>query len=113
MHGGCAFRQSLLGARAAHPPDGEVAEGLLRWLAMALGFTGYDRITADPAILGGKPCIRGMRLSVQRVLEVLSQNPSWDELRQDYPELEPEDVRQALAFAAAALADRVLPLPAA
>jgi uncharacterized protein (DUF433 family) len=80
---------------------------------MALGFPGFDRITADPAILGGKPCIRGLRLSVQRVLEVLAQNPSWDELRLDDPELEPEDVRQALAFAAAALADRVLPLPAA
>jgi hypothetical protein len=54
---------------------------------MALGFPGFDRITADPAILGGKPCIRGLRLSVQRVLEVLAQNPSWDELRLDDPEL--------------------------
>jgi len=42
-----------------------------------------------------------MRLSVQRVLEILASNPSWDDLRQDYPELEPEDIRQALAYAAA------------
>jgi uncharacterized protein (DUF433 family) len=70
---------------------------------------GFDRITTDPAILGGKPCIRGMRLSVQRILEILSVNPSWDELQADYPELEPEDVRQALGFAAAALTDTVLP----
>jgi uncharacterized protein (DUF433 family) len=77
-------------------------------------FHEFDRITADPAILGGKPVIRGMRLSVQRVLEILAQNPSWDDLRLDYPELEPEDIRQALAFAAASLGgDRVLPLSAA
>ena len=62
---------------------------------------GFDRITTDPEVLGGKPCIRGMRLSVQRVLEILAQDPSWDDLRQDYPELEAEDLRQALAFAAA------------
>jgi uncharacterized protein (DUF433 family) len=73
-------------------------------------FQEYDRITSSPGILGGKPCIRGLRISVQRVLEILSQNLSWDEIRLDYPDLEPDDLRQALAFAAAALSDRVLPL---
>jgi len=68
---------------------------------MRRSFQGFDRITTDSEVLGGKPCIRGMRLSVQRVLEILAQNPSWDELRQDYPELEPEDIREALSFAAA------------
>jgi len=71
---------------------------------------GFDRITADPELMGGKPCIRGMRLSVQRVLEILAQNPSWEELQLDYPELEEEDVRQALAFAATLLTDRIIPL---
>jgi uncharacterized protein (DUF433 family) len=79
---------------------------------MRRSFQGFDRITVDPAMLGGKPCIRGMRLSVQRVLEILAGNPSWDDLRQDYPELEAEDIRQALAFAAAMLTDRVIPLDA-
>jgi uncharacterized protein (DUF433 family) len=78
---------------------------------VAIAFQGFDRITADPGVLGGKPVIRGMRLSVQRVLEILAQNPSWEELRLDYPELDAEDIRQALAFAAASLGDRVLPLP--
>ena len=77
---------------------------------MTRSFQGFDRITVDPGMLGGKPCIRGMRLSVQRVLEILADNPSWDDLRQDYPELEEEDIRQALAFAAAALTDRIIPL---
>ncbi len=70
----------------------------------------FDRITADPAMLGGKPCIRGMRLSVQRVLEILADNPNWDELRQDYPDLEPEDIRQALAFAASMAGERIIPI---
>lgn len=74
-------------------------------------FQGFDRITTQPDILGGKPCIRGMRLSVQRVLEVLADNPSWDDLRADYPEIEPEDIQQALAFAAATLGDdKIVPL---
>ncbi|MBI5477564.1 MAG: DUF433 domain-containing protein [Deltaproteobacteria bacterium] len=80
---------------------------------MTRTFNGYDRITTDPEVLGGKPCIRGLRLSVQRVLQVLSDNPSWEELRADYPELEPEDIRQALAFAANWLDDRVVPLDSA
>ncbi|MBI5850905.1 MAG: DUF433 domain-containing protein [Planctomycetes bacterium] len=73
-------------------------------------FRGFDRITTDPQILCGKPCIRGMRLSVQRVLEILAQNPSWDLLRADYPELEELDVEQALGFAAASLTDTAIPL---
>ena len=73
-------------------------------------FPGYDRITTDPGMLGGKPCIRGMRLSVQRVLEVLAQQPSAENLKRNYPDLEDEDIRQALAFASSLLADRIIPL---
>lgn len=61
---------------------------------------GYTRITCDPEILGGQPCVRGMRLSVQRVLEVLAQYPEWDELRQDYPDLEKDDLPEVFRFAA-------------
>jgi len=60
---------------------------------------GLERITSDPAVLEGKPCVRGLRITVGRVLEILADNPSWDDLRRDYPELEEEDIRQALAFA--------------
>ena len=51
-----------------------------------------------------------MRLTVQRVLEILAENPSREDLAADYPELEPEDVRQALAFAAVMLDERRIPL---
>lgn len=69
---------------------------------------GFDRITSDPAIMNGQPCIRGMRLTVRRVLEALATYPDRDQLRTEYPELEDEDVRQALAYAAANLDDKIL-----
>lgn len=55
--------------------------------------------------MNGQPCIRGMRLTVRRVVEAVALYPDWDDLFRNYPELEPEDLRQALAFAAANLED--------
>jgi uncharacterized protein (DUF433 family) len=72
-----------------------------------------DRITSDPAILGGQPAIRGMRLTVRRVVEALALYPDWDDLRAEYPELEPDDIRQALEFAANNLDDRIIPFETA
>ena len=68
----------------------------------------FDRITRDPAVMNGQPCIRGMRLTVRRVLEALATYPDRAELFTEYPELEQEDVRQALAFAAASLDDKTV-----
>jgi uncharacterized protein (DUF433 family) len=70
----------------------------------------FDRITSDPKILNGQPTIRGMRLSVRRVIEALAIYPNWDDLRREYPELEPDDIRQALEFAARNLDDSAQPL---
>ena len=75
--------------------------------------TEFERITADPARMNGEPCIRNLRLTVRRVLEALATYPERAELKREYPELEDEDIRQALAFAAASLDDKVLPLPLA
>ncbi len=71
--------------------------------------TNLDRITTDPARMNGEPCIRNMRLTVRRVLEALATYPDRAELKREYPELEDEDIRQALAFAAASLDDKILP----
>jgi uncharacterized protein (DUF433 family) len=76
-------------------------------------FVGFDRITSDLSVMGGQPCVRGMRLTVQRVLEILAERPTDEELRADYPELTEEDVREVLAFAAASLGERVIPMTAA
>lgn len=65
----------------------------------------FDRITVDPKQMNGQPCIRGMRLTVRRVLEAVSLYPDRAELLREYPELEEDDVRQALEFAAANLED--------
>ena len=72
--------------------------------------TAFDRITSDPAKLNGQPCIRGMRLTVRRVLEALAAYPDREQLRAEYPEIEDEDIRQALEFAAANLDDKVVEL---
>ncbi len=75
-------------------------------------FRDFDLIVADPAILDGRPCLKGTRISVRRVLEVLAMNPSWDDLRADYPEITEEHLKQVLGFAAAQLSDRIVPIPA-
>lgn len=74
--------------------------------------TAFNRITSNPAVLGGQPTIRGMRLTVRRVVEALALYPNWDDLRAEYPELEREDIRQALEFAATNLDDQIIPLEA-
>lgn len=71
----------------------------------------FDRITMNPAKLNGQPCIRNLRLTVRRVLEALALYPERDDLKREFPELEDEDIRQALEFAAANLADEVIELP--
>lgn len=66
------------------------------------------RITADPAIFGGKPIIRGMRISVELVLSLLAQGETAQSVLTDYPELESEDIRACLAYAHAVVAhDRI------
>src|SRR6516225_402037 len=79
---------------------------------MEINMEKLDRITIDPAKMNGEPCIRGLRLTVRRVLEALATYPDREELKREYPELQDEDIRQALAFAAGMLDDKVLPTPA-
>ncbi|MFH0980981.1 MAG: DUF433 domain-containing protein [Planctomycetota bacterium] len=69
-----------------------------------------NRITVDPARMNGQPCIRNLRLTVRRVVEAVATYPDRAELAREYPELEEEDVRQALLFAAASLDDQVIDL---
>jgi uncharacterized protein (DUF433 family) len=71
----------------------------------------FDRITSDPARMNGQPCVRNLRLTVKRLLEALSTYPHRAELPREYPELDDEDIRQALGYAAAVLDDKVIELP--
>ncbi len=74
---------------------------------------GFDRITWNPNQMNGQPCIRGMRITVRRVVEAVAAYPDRNGLFRNYPELDSEDIRQALAFAAANLEDSALETPAA
>lgn len=65
----------------------------------------FERITIDPAKCGGKPCIRGMRITVRRVLELLATYHDRAAILAEYPYLEPEDLQQALRYAAATVDD--------
>jgi len=69
-----------------------------------------DRITSDPHQMNGQPCIRGLRFTVRRVIEIAALYPNSDERCREFPELEDEDVRQALHFTALLLPDPILPL---
>ena len=73
----------------------------------------FERVTRNPAQINGQPCIRGMRLTVRRVVEAVALHPDRKDLLRNYPELEEEDIRQALAYAAASLEDQAEPVPVA
>jgi len=69
-----------------------------------------DRITVDPEQMGGLPCIRGLRVTVSMVLGQLAAGRSVDDLLVDYPYLEGDDVRATLAYAAAIVNEREVPI---
>ena len=68
------------------------------------------RITLDPAVMGGKACIRGLRVTVRTVLGLLAAGRSPDEILEAYPYLEREDIDEALAYAAWRIEEREVPL---
>jgi uncharacterized protein (DUF433 family) len=61
---------------------------------------GFDRITSDPNILGGKACIRGMRISVSLLVNLIANGLTVAEILAEYPDLEADDIEQALRYAA-------------
>ena len=69
----------------------------------------FDRITFEPKILGGRAAIRGMRIPVSVIVGQVAHGASWDEVLLDYPDLEPDDIRQALAYAAWLAQEEVVP----
>ena len=70
----------------------------------------FTRITVDPNLLGGVPCIRGLRIPVATVVGMLADGMRSDEVLRHLPDLEPEDIGEALRYAAEAVRERELPL---
>ncbi|RLG56702.1 MAG: DUF433 domain-containing protein [Candidatus Hydrothermarchaeota archaeon] len=60
----------------------------------------FERITVDPNVMGGQPCIRGLRIPVSLIIKLIAAGNSIKDILRDYPELEEEDIKQALEFAA-------------
>jgi uncharacterized protein (DUF433 family) len=73
----------------------------------------FIRITVEPDKMGGVPCIRGLRIPVATVVGMVASGMSEEEILKAYPDLEPEDIRQALHYAAEAVRERELPLVSA
>ncbi len=73
--------------------------------------TSFERITVNPNQMGGVPCIRGLRIPVATVLRMLAGGMSEQEILADYPDLQLEDIRECLRFAAASAMERELAFP--
>ena len=69
-----------------------------------------DRITLNPDVMGGKPCIRGMRITVGTIVGLLASGQADEDILADYPYLEEEDIRQALAYSAWRVEEIEMPL---
>jgi uncharacterized protein (DUF433 family) len=70
----------------------------------------FDRITFDPRLMGGRACIRGMRITVSLVVKLVANGMTTEEIFREYPGLEEEDIRQALQYAAALANEEIHPL---
>ena len=73
-------------------------------------WTKLDRITMDSEIMGGQPCVRGIRIPVSLIIKLLAAGKIVEEILDDYPELEREDVKQALEYAAWTVSEKVIPV---
>ena len=69
----------------------------------------FERITFDPHVMGGRACIRGMRITVSIVVNLVANGMTTDEIIAEYPDLEAEDIRGALQYAASLASEEVHP----
>jgi uncharacterized protein (DUF433 family) len=70
----------------------------------------FERITVNPEQMGGVPCIRGLRIPVSTVVGMVAERMTDEEILKAYPDLEPEDIHEALQYAAEAVRERELPI---
>ena len=73
----------------------------------------FDRVTFNPKIMGGRACLRGMRITVAHVVNMVANGMTAKDILEEYPDLQPEDIQQALQYAAFMTRDETYPLSAA
>ncbi len=96
-----------VGQRASDGQKSHYTEGKMETVAE------LDRITRNPAVMGGKPCIRGMRVTAGMLVGLIASGHSYEAILAAYPYLEEEDIRQSLAYSAWRIEEIEIPLPAA
>ena len=69
----------------------------------------WNRITADPAVMQGRPCVRGMRITVNLVMNLVANGMTSSEIIEEYPDLDPEDITECVQYAASLTDERVAP----
>lgn len=89
---------------------GYICVGLIFETARREGTVKFARITVDPKQMGGVPCIRGLRIPVATVVGMVADGMTEEEILAAYPDLEREDIREALRYAAEAVRERELPV---
>jgi uncharacterized protein (DUF433 family) len=105
--------ETSVGRRSRHTDPGEPVPGGASSPARSsneVETMDFRRITVDPRQMGGVPCLRGLRIPVATVVGMVADGVSDEEILQAYPDLEREDIREALRYAAAAVQERELPL---
>jgi uncharacterized protein (DUF433 family) len=90
----------------------DIAKGIRERCRSDRVMPAFDRITIDPNQMGGVPCIRRLRIPVATVVGLVAEGRTVQQILGDYPDLEAEDIRQALQYAAEAVRERQLPLRA-
>jgi uncharacterized protein (DUF433 family) len=83
---------------------------MVSWRQFTMIFPDLERITFDPAVMGGKPCIRGMRVTVGTILGLIASGSDRAEILRLYPYLEDEDISAALAYGSWRAEERELPM---
>jgi uncharacterized protein (DUF433 family) len=84
-----------------------LAEAATNEITEVKSVLGFDRITFDPNIMDGQACIRGMRIPVSLIVNLVAHGKSVEEILEEYPDLEPEDIKQALEYAAWLASEKV------
>lgn len=77
---------------------------------VGVGWVKLERITIDPEVMGGQPCIRGLRIPVSLIIKLIAAGRTNKDILEDYPELEEEDIKQSLEYAAWTVSEKVLPV---
>ena len=89
----------------SQPPDPTTAA--LQWAERSAVAHTFDRITQNPSVLGGRATVRGLRISVAHIVNLIANDMTPAQVIADLPDLEPDDIRQALAYAAALAQDEL------